>query len=282
MVVISIGVFFAVLLGAAMHAGWNAVLKIKLEPFLAMTLINATSGIIALPFLIYFGLPAKASWGWAALSLALHLAYYLSLSEAYRRADMSVVYPIARGAAPLITTMTATLFLGETLSTKAMAGIAVLAFGILVMTWQPKGDRRADKSGMLFAALTAVIISGYTVSDGSGARAAGDPLAYSALLFVLNGVVPVALALAWRGRDALAPLKTFVMPGFAGGAMSMGSYTIAIWAMSVAPIPLVAAVRETSVLFGAIIAVLFLKEPLRKNRIAAAVFIVAGLALLRV
>lgn len=265
-----------------MHAGWNAVLKIRLEPFLAMTLINAASGVIALPVLIYTGLPTSASWGWAGLSLALHLAYYLSLSEAYRRADMSIVYPIARGSAPLLTTLVATTIFGETLKTAGIAGICVLASGILLMTWQPKGDVKPDRIGVLFAALTAVIISGYTVSDGSGARASGDPLAYSALLFVLNGIVPVALALVLRGRDGLAPLRGFIGPGLAGGAMSCASYTIAIWAMTIAPIPLVAAVRETSVLFGAAIAVVFLREPLRWNRIAAAILILCGLALIRI
>jgi drug/metabolite transporter (DMT)-like permease len=264
-----------------MHAGWNAVLKIRLEPFLAMTLINATGGVLALPLLIYTGFPAAASWGWAALSLLLHLGYYLALSEAYRRADMSVVYPVARGSAPLITTVTATTLLGETLKQSSLLGILTLAMGILLMTWQPKKAEKADPLGLAFAGLTALIISGYTISDGSGARASGDPLAYSALLFVLNGIVPVCVALIWRGRDGLAPLRQFIGPGFAGGAMSMASYTIAIWAMSIAPIPLVAAVRETSVLFGMAIAVLILREPLRWNRLAAAALMVAGLVLIR-
>ena len=271
------------LFGAAMHAGWNAVLKIKLEPFLAMTLITAASGIMAVPALIYTGLPNAASWGWAGCSLFLHCCYYFALTAAYARADMSQVYPVARGSAPLLTATGATTVFGETISSVGIAGIAVLGLGIFIMTLRPRrgSGEPMDRGALFFALLTAVIICGYTLSDGMGARASGDPLAFSALLFVLNGIALVAIALLWRGRDALSPMRDFLWPGFAGGIMSGVSYTIVIWAMTIAPIALVAAVRETSVLFGAAIAVIFLKEPLRLARILAAGFIVFGLVLIR-
>lgn len=266
-----------------MHAGWNAVLKIKLEPFLAMTLINAASGLLALPVLLYTGLPLPGSWGWAALSLTLHCCYYFALSAAYSRGDMSQVYPVARGSAPLLTATLAIGLFGEKISTTGMAGIALLGLGIVVMTLRPRrgAGEAMDRGALFYALLTAVIICSYTLSDGSGARVSGNPLAFSALLLVLNGIVPVALAYLWRGRDGLAPLRGFLLPGLAGGAMSSISYAIAIWAMTVAPIALVAAVRETSVLFGAAIAVVLLKEPLRLTRIAAAMLIVLGLMLIR-
>lgn len=264
-----------------MHAAWNAVLKIRLDPFLAMTLINITGGIIALPVLIYTGLPDAASWPWAALSLTLHMAYYTALSEAYRRADMSVVYPVARGSAPLLTTLTATLLLGETLNPTGIAGILILAFGILIMTWQPGKTEKADPLGLLFAGLTAIIISGYSISDGLGARASGNAIAFSALLLVFNGLIPAAIAWVARGLAGFTAMRAFILPGFAGGVMSVASYTIAVWAMTRAPIPLVAAVRETSVLFAMAIAVLILGEPLRWNRLAAATLIVGGLLLIR-
>jgi len=247
-----------------------------------VTLINITAGLIGLPVLMATGLPAPASYGWSALSLAIHMAYTFSLAGAYSRADMSVVYPIARGGAPLITAGVSLVLLGEPMSLKAALGIGTLGAGIIVMTLRfGKDAAQVDGTGITFALLTAVLISAYTLSDGLGARASGNALAYSALLFVLNGFVPLPLLLLLRGRDALAPLRGFLLPGFAGGAMGFASYAIAIWAMTQAPIALVAAVRETSVLFGAAIAVLFLKEPLRWNRILAALLILSGLILIR-
>lgn len=266
-----------------MHAGWNAIIKIRLEPLLAVTLINIFAGVIGLPVLLWTGLPAPESWKWSALSLAVHITYTFTLSEAYRRADMSIVYPIARGGAPLLTAFVSTVILGDSISPLALAGIGVLAAGIVVMTLRPGGgeDRARERSGIGFALLTAVVICCYTLSDGMGARASGNAIAYSALLFVLNGFVPLPLLYFLRGRDALAPIRGFLVQGFFGGAMGYASYAIAIWAMTVAPIALVAAVRETSVLFGAAIAVMFLKEPLRWTRVVAAGMIVAGLAMIR-
>ena len=247
-----------------------------------MTLINIFAGVIGLPLLLWTGLPPAESWPWSALSLLIHMVYTFTLSEAYRHADMSVVYPIARGGAPLLTAFVSLVWLGDALSTGGMFGIALLAGGILLMTLRfGAHTHRVNGKGIGFAMLTAGIICCYTLSDGMGSRASGNPLAYSALLFVLNGFVPLPLLWLLRGRDALAPLRGFLVPGFFGGAMGFASYAIAIWAMASAPIALVAAVRETSVLFGAAIAVVFLKEPLRLNRVVAAVLILSGLALIR-
>jgi len=257
------------------------MLKIRLDPFVAMTLINVTCGLFALPLLVWTGLPARESWPWAAVSITVHCIYFLTLTEAYRRADMSVVYPIARGSAPMLTACLSLMLLSEPISLGGTLGIALLGFGIIIMTMRPKGGQPIDPMGLFYAGLTAVIISAYTLSDGTGARASGDAIAYSALLFVLNGIVPVALAVAIRGWKPFSALGPHLPLGLAGGLMSFGSYTIAIWAMAQAPIALVAAVRETSVLFGAVIAVVVLKEPLRLNRIVAALLIVSGLVLIR-
>lgn len=247
-----------------------------------MVLINATGGIIALPFLFWTGLPNLASLGWLVASTVLHLAYYFTLTAAYRRADMSQVYPIARGSAPLMTAAFGVLLLGEPLSRLGAAGIAVLGLGIFVMALRSRADAaHMDRKALLYAGLTAVSVCGYTLTDGAGARISGDPAAYSAALFVMDGACLTLVALRLRGIEGLKPVMGFLGPGFAGGAMTCGAYSIAIWAMTVAPIPLVAAVRETSVLFGAVIAVVILKEPLRANRILAAVLILGGLAMIR-
>jgi drug/metabolite transporter (DMT)-like permease len=275
-------VFAAVLAAAAMHAGWNAVLKVRLEPFLAMTLITGCAGIVAIPLLVAFGWPRLEAWPWLIGSVVLHLAYYIALTEAYRRADMGQIYPIARGGAPLLTAGASLIVVGEPIALQAGAGIAVLASGVALMSL--RGARQhepLDPAAIAFALATAVIICGYTLVDGLGARAAGDPHAYSAALFVIDGVPIVVFAL-WRlGLAGLKPMRRFVGPGLAGGAMSLASYWIAIWAMTVAPIALVAALRETSVLFAAVIAVVILKEPFGPVRATAAALMVGGILLIR-
>jgi drug/metabolite transporter (DMT)-like permease len=276
----SLDVFLAVLAAAALHAGWNAVLKVKIEPFLAMALVNGAAGLMGLVLLAVTGPPAMASWGWLAASTALHLAYFLCLTEAYRHADMGVVYPIARGTAPLATALGSLVLLHEGLTAQATAGIAVLGLGIGLLA--VGGGRKVPAKGVAYALATAMTITSYTLTDGLGARASGSPHAYTAALFVLDGLALCGFTFARRGWSAVAPMRSALWPGVAGGAMSLGAYWIAIWAMTVAPIPLVAAVRETSVLWATVIAVVILKEPLKAYRVVSAALIVAGLVIMRV
>jgi drug/metabolite transporter (DMT)-like permease len=279
---LSLTVFFIVLAAAAMHAGWNALLKIRLEPFLAMVLIHLFGTIIMLPVLIYTGWPKAESMIWLAASTIIHVGYYYALAAAYDRADMGQVYPVARGSAPLMTALLGVSVFGEKISLMSGLGIATLAVGIFVMSLRSAKDAtHMDRKALFFAGLTAITITAYTISDGIGARVSGDAIAYIAALFVLDGLTLATLAFITRGRKGLKPMMSFLPQGLAGGAMACGSYGIAIWAMTVAPIPLVAAVRETSVLWGAAIAVVFLKEPLRANRVVAACLIVAGLVMMR-
>ncbi len=274
-------VFAAVLAAAAMHAGWNALLKVRLEPFLAMTLITASAGLIGVPFLLAFGLPKAAAWPWLFASLALHLGYYIALTEAYRRAEMSQIYPIARGGAPLLTALASLLLFTEPVSAPALAGIVLLGSGVIIMSLRGRGSAAVNRGAIVFALMTAVIISGYTLVDGIGARTAGDANAYASTLFVIDGL-PLPLFALWRrGANTLVPLLRYARQGLAGGAMSLASYWIAIWAMTVAPIAVVAALRETSVLFSAVIATFVLKERVRPIRGAAALLIVGGVLLIR-
>jgi len=279
----SLGIFLTVLLAAAMHAGWNAFVKLRLEPLLAMTLISLAAGLLAFPALLVTGLPKVEAWPWLVASLIFHLGYYIGLAEAYRRAEMSQIYPLARGGAPLLTTAIGVAFFGERLAPLQLGAIGLLGVGIMLISIL--GRRRGsafDPVALGFAALAAVMISGYTLVDGLGARAAGDPHAYSATLFVIDAV-PLLVYVAWRrGKEGLAAMRPFWLQGMAGGALALGAYWIAIWAMTVAPIPLVAAVRESSVLFAALIAYLWLKEPLQASRLVACGFIVAALALMRI
>lgn len=275
-------VFLAVLAAAAMHAGWNAFLKLRVEPFLAMVLVTTFAGVVALPAWPFLGVPRLEAWPWLLASVALHLGYYVALTKAYERADMSQVYPIARGGAPLLTAAIGVSLLGESLTPLQGAGVAALGLGVMLISLL--GRRRGaafDPAALGYAGLTAISVCGYTLVDGVGARTAGDPHAYSASLFVIDAFPLLAFALWRRGAAGLAPLRPYLLQGLAGGALSLGAYWIAIWAMTVAPIPLVAAVRESSVLFAALIAVVLLKEPLQPGRASAAVVIVCALALMR-
>ena len=275
-------VFAAVLAAAAMHAGWNAFLKLRLEPLTGMALIAGGSALVALPFLAWFGWPRAAAWPWLMASLMLHIGYYITLAEAYRRADMSQVYPVARGGAPLLTATASLLLLREPVPLQAAVGIALLGAGVALMSLRGGRKHQAvDRAAIAFALATAVIICGYTMVDGIGARAAGNAHAYAAALFVIDGI-PLIGFIAWRdGRSGLRALAHVVGPGLAAGTLSYASYWIAIWAMTVAPIALVAALRETRVLFAAAIALVILKEPFGAMRALAATLIVAGLLLIR-
>jgi drug/metabolite transporter (DMT)-like permease len=279
---LSPSIFAVVLAAAALHAGWNALVKIKLDPFLAMTLICVSCAVIATPALAITGLPEAAAWPWILASIVIHLGYYLFLAEAYRRADMSQVYPVARGSAPLITALLSLLVTHDPVSLQELAGIAILAFGVLLISL--RGHRSLAKPSpvaMLCALATAATISAYTLVDGIGARAAGDANAYAAALFALDGYPMLALCLWTRGLHGVKPALRFLLPGFAGGAMSLAAYWIVIWAMTVAPIALVAATRETSVLFAGLIAVVVLKEPLTPIRGLSAALILLGLVVMR-
>jgi drug/metabolite transporter (DMT)-like permease len=274
-------VFLAVLLGAACHAGWNAFLKIKLEPFTAMALIAVMSAIVVLPALFFLPIPPAPAWPWIVASMVFHLGYFVGLSEAYRIGDMGQVYPIARGTAPLMTALASTFIIGEAIGLRGWLGILVLVSGVFLLSMRGGRDLHFDKRAVAFALFTAVTICGYSVVDGSGARAAGNAHAYTVWLFLLDGLMMLVFVLLRRGRAVFAEFAGFWQSGLIGGALSLAAYWIAIWAMTVAPIALVAALRETSVLFAAAIAVVVLKEPLQRPRIIAALMIVAGLVLIR-
>jgi drug/metabolite transporter (DMT)-like permease len=275
-------VFAAVLFAAACHAGWNAAIKRGLDPLATTIAIAVGSGIVAIPLLALTGLPSLAAWPWVIASVLIHLVYFAALIESYRAGDMGQVYPIARGSAPLLTAGGSVLVVGEHVAAVAWLGIGLLAAGVILMSLRGGRDlARLDRRAVGFALFTAVTICAYSLVDGLGARTSGNPHAYTAAMFLGNGIVMAAYALVRRGPAAFAGLMRQWQIGLIGGTLSYVAYAIVIWAMTVAPIAIVAALRETSVLFGALIAVIILGEPLRAVRVAAAVAIVVGLALIR-
>jgi len=275
-------VFAAVLFAAACHAGWNATIKGTLDPLATTVLISIGSALVAFAAFPFVGLPNAAAWPWVITSIVIHLVYFAALIESYRTGDMGQVYPIARGTAPLLTALASPLLVGESVGVLAWIGILLLASGVFLLSLRGGRDlAKLDRRAVFFALLTAVTICAYSLVDGIGARLAGTANAYSVALFVGIGPVMVVYALVRGKTGTLSSMGNYWKTGLAGGAMQLGSYGIAIWAMTLAPIAIVAALRETSVLFGALLAVIFLKEPLRPIRIVAALMIVAGLISIR-
>ena len=275
-------VFLAVLVAAACHAGWNALLKLKVEPIVATCLMALASSAVVLPLLPFVGLPAPPSWPYLLGSVVVHIAYFLALAQAYRFGDLGQVYPIARGSAPLLTALLAGIWIGEPLGAYGWAGIIVLASGILLLALRGRRSLQAfDARSVGFALLTSLTITAYTLIDGLGARISHSPLQYTVWLFLLSGAAMGVYGIAAIGRRFTTEFAANWRTAVAGAALSTAAYAIAIWAMTVAPIALVAALRETSVLFATLFGVALLREPLLPARIAAACLVLAGVVLVR-
>jgi len=279
---IPVPVFFAILFAALLHAGWNAVVKLGLDRFSSILFLALVQGGIALVLLPFFDPPARAAWPWVLAGSALHSGYKLTLIRAYGHGDFSQVYPLARGTAPLIVAVAGAALLGEGMNAARVAAVLLIAAGIMLMARKQGEGPGLSRLGLAFALMTACFTASYTMADGIGARLAGTASGFTLWMFVLDGLVMLVYGLATRGGAALAALLPAWRGGLAAGMMSLGSYWIAIWAFTQAPLALVAALRETSVLFAMLIAFFVLKEGVGPWRWAAAASIVAGVVLMRV
>lgn len=273
-------VFAIVLAAAFLHAGWNAIAKSgKGDPLLQSSLIAMGSAASALPALLVSGLPDAASFGHVIASAVIHVGYFTLIGLAYRHADYSAIYPLVRGGAPLLTTFLAMVLFDETLEPLVWAGIAVLCCGIVGLGADAIRRGGLNRQSLAIAALTAGIVVTYTLVDGQGARLSGNPAGYMLAMMGLTGALMAPLTLhVHRAALPRVPMSSW-LKSIAGGTMANLSYGTALWAMTKSPIGLVGALRETSVLFAALIAVFALKERFGAARWAAALMIVAGLCL---
>ena len=269
-----------VLVAALLHASWNVIVKSGDNKLfeMAMNALGGALGVLCLAPLV--SLPAPGSLWLLALAMFFHLLYYLCITSAYREADLSLCYPIMRGTAPMLTALVLCVA-GVPLSLTGGVGVAVLCVGIVSLALEQKFSRHSGMRGVFLALRTSVCIMGYTLADGYGARAAGDALTYIFWLHILNAVSMHTLVLARHGRAYAVYLRKFWRRGLVGGLAGLGSYGIAIWAMCLAPIALVAALRETSVIFAMILAVFFLGEKLTRARVLAVLLVLAGAMILR-
>ncbi len=275
-------VFLAVIAAAVMHAGWNVLVKLKLDSFLSLFLIQILMGVLGLIMLAVFIRPSAASLPYALASGVLYLGYNLFLVRSYRTGDLSQVYPIARGSAPLLTLVITWLAAHEEISPTGAAGIGILVAGIWLVSLVGRKGVKLEGLTLLFALGTSVFIAAYTVVDGLGGRVSGSPSSYAALVFVFDAVFLLAYALMARGPGIISAVAPHWKSGLAGAVLSGGAYWIAIWAMSKAPIATVAALRETSILFVMLMSMRVLGETVTLPRIAGALLIVAGAVVLRV
>jgi drug/metabolite transporter (DMT)-like permease len=276
-------VFFAVLAAAVMHAGWNAVVKVGLDRTSSVLLLSFVQSAFALLLMPFFPLPASAAWPWLAASALCHTGYKLFLIRAYEHGDLSQVYPLARGVAPMLVAIVGALALGEAMTvTKALA-ILVIGLGGATMSLKGGGDLgRLPPNALRYALITSIFIAAYSLIDGLGARAALTASGFVLWMFVLDGLIMLGYGFAIRGRRSVTMLLPAWRAGLLAGSLSLTGYWIAVWAFTQAPIALVVALRETSVLFAMLIAVVFLRERAGPWRWAAAALIVGGVVLIRV
>ncbi|HET9663542.1 MAG TPA: hypothetical protein VFP00_04875, partial [Burkholderiales bacterium] len=225
-------VFIAVLLAAAMHAGWNAMLKMELDRLRSMLLLTLTMGAFGAGMLAVFDWPATPALPYVAASVVIHSGYKLFLVRAYQSGDLSQVYPVARGTAPLLTTVGAFFLAGEVLSPLALAGVAMVLSGIYVLGVH--GGHRAavmDGKAVLFALGTSVLIAAYTIVDGLGVRLSHAAAGYTAAIFVFDCLLFSSVVLGWRGLGVLKGLMSQLHKGALAGGLSLGSYWVVLWAM---------------------------------------------------
>ncbi len=278
---IPLPVALAVLGAALLHAGWNAFLKSGQDKQLDAIGIAAGSGAVALAAAPFMGVPAPASWPWIAASAVVHIAYFWLLAGAYRWGDLSFSYPIMRGGGPLMVTVAGVVVFGEVLPLAETLGVLLISAGILAFATHTAHDAAAQRKSLYFALGNACVIAAYTLIDAKGARVSGAPVAYALWFFVVNGAIMLALGCLLRGAAAPRHLLRRWRLTFVGGAGAVLAYATALWAMTLAPVALVAVLRETSVVFAAALGALFLKEPFTPRRVGATLVVLAGLVALR-
>jgi phosphonate utilization associated putative membrane protein len=276
-------VAWAVLFGALLHAGWNALVKSSTDKEMDTALIHLIGSLMVIPLVWFAGWPPRSAWPFLAASITIHIGYYFALTGAYRHGDLGLTYPLMRGVAPLLVALSASLTLNEQLPLLGWLGVLGISFGVLVLGFS-RHAFEAPKA-VAFALGNAVIIALYTVVDGLGVRAAGTTLTstlqYVATLFMFDGW-PFALMIFFQRGAALPRYARQRWPLASLGALaSLGSYGIALWAMTRAPVAMVAALREVSVLFAVVIGTLVLREVVTTSRILGAMVIISGVMALR-
>jgi drug/metabolite transporter (DMT)-like permease len=274
-----LSVTLAVLAAAITHATWNAIAHGIRDQTLAFGLIGAGGIIVAIPLVIVVAAPRADSWPYLLGSVAIHVFYNLLLMRCYRYGEFGQVYPLARGISPLVVTILAAVFVGEHLALPQLAGVAVVSGGLAALVFL---GGKPGRTAFLAAIGTGLTIAAYTTVDGVGVRLSASPAGYIGWLMLLQSLCVPAFALV-RRRDVLAKQPPrILLTGLLAGALSVLAYGLVLWAQTRGALAPIAALRETSVIFGAIIGTLVFREPFGRARIAATVLVAAGILLLNV
>jgi len=262
-----------ILFAALLHASWNALLRGGADRLWSMTVMCVAVALASVAIALLLAPPAKASWMYAVLSAVLHVGYNLFLVRSYRAGDLGQTYPISRGSSPLLITIAASAFAGERVGASALLGIALVAGGIISLAFN---GRKLAVPSLPYALGTGCFIAAYSVVDGVGVRLSGAPMAYTVWMCALWGVLMPAVYIGLRGTGSLFTMRPGFVTAFVGGLVSLLAYGIVIYAMSGAPMGAVSALRETSVLFAALIGYFFLGETLTVRKMLACAVIAAG------
>jgi drug/metabolite transporter (DMT)-like permease len=277
----TLGVAALVLFAALLHAAWNALIKASGDAVRDTAAVAAGAGLVAALLLPWVAAPAPAGLPYLLASCVLHQGYFALVAAAYRSGDLSFAYPLMRGLAPLLVAVASLVVLPHTPSPGLWLGIAAISAGVIWIGGVRVRSLRSHAEAAGFALGNAFIIAAYTLVDGLGVRAAGDPMSYGLWLFFLMAWPYLGVVLWTRRKRLVLPARALLTRALIGGMASVAAYLIALWAMTQAPIAAVAALRETSVIFAALIGAWLLKEPLGRQRLAGACLVVLGIALLR-
>ncbi|MDZ4309515.1 MAG: EamA family transporter [Cypionkella sp.] len=259
-----------VLFAALLHAGWNAMVKAMDDRAGVLAAVSAAHAVLGLILVLSFPLPAIASWPSIAASTLLHYGYYILLFCAYRLGDLSQVYPISRGLAPAVVALSAVALIGESLAPLGWIGVACVSVGVTILALQ-KGAVQASRAAVLFAICLGMLIAAYSVADGIGVRRSGNAFSYMGWLFLLEFPVPLTIALIRRQTGGGFSPRVLGI-GAIGGIAAVSAYGIVLYVKTIAPLGAVSAVRESSVIFAALIGILWFGErPIAARLLAAAV-----------
>ncbi len=270
-----------VLTAALLHAVWNAMAKSGGHPEYSIASYQLVGSVICIGLSTLMPIPARESWPLIFLSVIIHNLYYFSLAQAYRVGDLSQVYPLFRGLAPVLVAFGAVIFAGEWLSPGTLAGIVIISGGVISLAFRNATLGAMPRKALFWGLTTSLLIACYTVVDGLGVRIAGNPISYILWLFIFE-IVPIGLVLLFTRRQAwLTYMRENPLMVIGGGVASSTAYGLVIFAMSLGAMAVVSSLRETSVIFAAIIGSVFLREPFGSARIRAATLVAGGIILMR-
>jgi drug/metabolite transporter (DMT)-like permease len=274
-------ILLAVLAGALLHASWNALIKWEPDKLAASAAIAVGAGVVALPLALMSPMPLPASWLLIAFSSVIHVLYFVLVGYALRHADLGVAYPLTRGSAPAFTAIFAAVWLGEVLAISGWLAVGAIAAGVVTLSADALARGGLTPRAAVLAFTNAAVVVAYTLVDGVGARLAGNAVSYVSWMMAGTALLIVPIALVFYREQVAEKERGFWIRALFAGGLSIASYGIALWAMTRAPIGLVAALRETSVLFAAILGAIVFGERFGPKRWAALILIVIGIGLLR-